>query len=154
MANTFAQLYIHIVFAVKGRANVIKEAHREQVQRYITGIVHNRKAKVLAIYCMPNHIHILVSINPTTLISDLVRDIKSNSTIFIKEQEFVKNFAWQEGYGAFSVSHSQKDKVYKYVINQVEHHRKRSFKEEYLELLRKNEIEFDEKYLFEWYDDE
>lgn len=154
MANTFSQLYIHLVFAVKGRASVIRESYREQIQRYITGIIENRKARLLAVYCMPDHIHILVSINPTTLISDLVRDIKTNSTIFIKEQGFVKNFAWQEGYGVFSVSHSQKDTVYKYIINQPEHHRKRSFKEEYLELLKRNEIAYDERYLFKWYDDD
>ena len=154
MANTFSQLYIHLVFAVKGRSSVIRETHREQVQRYITGIIENRKVKLLAIYCMPDHIHILGSINPTTLISDLVRDIKTNSTIFIKEQGFVKNFAWQEGYGVFSVSHSQKDKVYHYIINQPEHHQKRSFKEEYLELLKRNEIQYEERYLFDWYDDD
>lgn len=150
--NTFSQMYIHVVFAVKGRANAIKEMHREQVQRYITGIVNNRKARVLAIYCRPDHTHILISINPTTLSADLVRDIKSNSTVFIKDEGIDRNFGWQEGYGIFTVSHSQKGKVYQYVINQAEHHRQRSFREEYLDLLRKNEIEFDEKYLFEWYD--
>ncbi|MPR35791.1 IS200/IS605 family transposase [Salmonirosea aquatica] len=150
--DTFSQMYIHVVFAVKGRANVIRETHREQVQRYITGIVQNRKAKVLAIYCRPDHIHILISINPTTLAADLVRDIKTNSTIFIKEQGIARNFAWQEGYGIFTVSHSQKDTVYHYIINQAEHHRQRSFRDEYLALLQKNEIEFDEKYTFEWYE--
>lgn len=154
MANTFSQLYIHLVFSVKGRASVIGEVHREQVQRYITGIVENRKARLLVVYCMPDHIHILVSINPTTLISVLVRDIKTNSTMFIKEQGFIKHFAWQEGYGVFSVSHSQNDVVYKYIINQAEHHRKRSFREEYLELLKRNEIAYDERYLLDWYDDD
>ncbi|MFN4147850.1 MAG: IS200/IS605 family transposase [Runella sp.] len=154
MANTFSQLYIHTVFAVKGRANLIREEYRVQIQQYITGIVEKRKVKLLAIYCMPEHIHILISINPMTLISDLVRDIKTNSTIFIKEQGFIKNFAWQEGYGVFSVSHSQKDKVYHYIINQPEHHRKRSFRDEYLELLKRNEIEYDERYLFNWYNDD
>ena len=150
--DTFSQMYIHVVFAVKGRENVIKEAHREQVQRYITGIVQNRKARVLAIYYRPDHIHILVSINPTTHSADLVRDIKSNSTIFIKDEGISRNFAWQEGYGIFTVSHSQKDGTYQYIINQAEHHRKRTFREEYLGLLKKNEIEYDEKYLFEWYE--
>lgn len=154
MANTFSQLYIHLVFAMKGRANVVHEVRREQVQQYITGIIEKRKVKLLAVYCMPDHIHLMVSINPTTLISDLVRDIKTNSAIFIKEQGFIRNFAWQEGYGVFSVSHSQKDKVYHYIINQPEHHRNRSFKEEYLGLLKRNEIEFDERYLFDWYDDD
>ncbi len=153
MPNTFSQLYIHVIFAVKGRANVVKETHREQVQKYITGIGNNRKTRVLAIHCMPNHIHILLSINPTTLIADLVRDIKTNSTLFIKEQGIARNFAWQEGYGVFSVSPSQKDKVYNYVVNQAEHHRTRSFREEYLALLERNGIEFEENYAFEWYDD-
>lgn len=150
--NTFSQMYIHVVFAVKGRANAIKEAHREQVQRYITGIAENRKVKVLAIYCRPDHIHILISINPTTTSADLVRDIKSNSTVFIKDEGIIRNFAWQEGYGIFTVSHSQKDKVYHYIINQAEHHRQRNFREEFLDLLQKNEITIDEKYLFEWHE--
>ncbi len=154
MANTFSQLYIYLVFAVKGRAGMIRESYREQIQRCITGIIEKQKARLLAVYCMPDHVHILVSINPATLISDLVRYIKSNSTIFIKKQAFVRNFAWQEGYGMFSVSHSQKDTVYKYIINEPEHHRKRSFKEEYLGLLKRNEIECDERYLFDWYDDD
>ena len=151
--DTFSQMYIHVVFAVKGRANVIGETHREQVQRYVTGIIQNRKVKVLAIYCRPDHIHILISINPTTVPADLVRDIKTNTTIFIKEQGIARNFAWQEGYGIFTVSHSQKDQVYHYILNQAEHHRQRSFREEYLALLKKNDIEFDEKYTFEWYDE-
>lgn len=148
--DTFSQMYIHVVFAVKGRANAIKEEHRERVQRYITGIVDKRKAKVLAIYCRPDHMHILISINPTTLVADLVRDIKSNVTVFIKDEGIARNFAWQEGYGIFTVSHSQKDKVYHYVINQHEHHRQRSFREEFLDLLQKNEITVDARYLFDW----
>lgn len=152
--DTFSQMYIYVVFAVKGRANVIREQHREQVQRYMTGIAQNRKVKVLAIYVMPNHAHILLSINPTILSSELVQNIKTNATIFIKEQGIARNFAWQEGYGIFTVSTLQKTVIYNYIINQPEHHRTRSFKEEYIALLRKNEIEFDEKYLFEWYDDD
>ncbi len=151
--DTFSQMYIHVVFAVQGRANLIKETHREQVQRYITGIVQNRNVKVLAIYCRPDHTHSLISINPTTLAADLVRDIKTNSTIFIKGQGITRNFAWQEGYGIFTASHSQINIVYHYILNQAKHHQQRSFREEYLALLKKNAIEFDEKYTFEWYDE-
>ena len=100
---------------------------------------------------MPDHIHIFFGIKPSIAVSDLVRDIKNNSTNFINEKKFVEGkFSWQEGYGAFSYSHSQINSVYHYIMNQKQHHRKKSFKDEYLELLRKFEIDYNEKYLFEW----
>src|SRR6476661_8398223 len=102
MANTYSQIYIQIVFTVKGRENLIKESFREELQKYISGIIANRNQKLFAIYCMPDHVHILISIKPDIAISDLVRDIKANSSSFIKEKGFIKNFSWQEGYGAFS----------------------------------------------------
>lgn len=152
MANTYTQIYVQIVFAVKGRENVIKEDFREKLEKYICGIVSNNKSKPLAIYCNPDHLHILIGLNPNTSISDITRDIKANSSKWINEKKFiVGKFSWQEGYGAFTYAKSQIDAVAKYIHNQPEHHKKNSFKEEYLAILNKAEIEFDEKYLFEWY---
>ena len=152
MPNTYSQLYIQIVFAVKGRQAFIKENFREELQKYISGIIAQKKQKLYAIYCMPDHTHILVSIKPDIAISDLVRDIKANSSSFIKEKEFVKDFSWQSGFGAFSYSKSQSKNVVDYILNQPEHHKKKTFKEEYIDFLQKFEIEYDEKYLFEFYD--
>ena len=153
MANTYSQIYIQIVFAVKGRQNFIKESFKEELQKYMTGIISNKKQKLYAIYCMPNHTHILVSIKPNVSISELVRDIKANSSSFIKEKKFVNNlFKWQEGFGAFSYSKSQAPTVVKYILNQPEHHQKKTFREEYFDFLNKFEIEYNEKYLFEFYD--
>ena len=152
MPNTYSQIYIQIVFAVKGRQAFIKENFREELQKYISGIIAQKKQKLYAIYCMPDHTHILVSIKPDIAISDLVRDIKANSSSFIKEKEFVKDFSWQSGFGAFSYSKSQSKNVVDYILNQPEHHKKKTFKEEYIDFLQKFEIEYDEKYLFEFYD--
>ena len=151
MANTYTQLYIQIVFAVKHRENMISKQNKEELQKYITGIIRKRDQKVLAVNCMPDHTHIFVGLKPTIAISDLVRDIKAASSGFINEKEWIKGkFNWQEGYGAFSYAHSQLTNVIQYINNQEEHHRKRTFKEEYFEFLKKFEIDFDEKYLFEW----
>jgi REP element-mobilizing transposase RayT len=153
MANTYTQVYVHIVFTVRYREAMIKEEHREHLQRFITGIVSNRKSKVLAIYCMPDHIHLFAGLNTSGSISDLVRDIKTGSTQFIKEQGwFDAKFSWQEGYGCFSYSKSQIPFVARYIENQAEHHQKKTFKEEYIETLEKYEVDYDEKYLFEWFD--
>ena len=151
MANTYSQIYIQIVFAVKGRRAFIKESFREELQKYISGIIAEKKQKLYAIYCMPDHTHILVSLKTDIAISDLVRDIKSNSSSFLKEKEFVKDFAWQVGFGAFSYAKSQSLQVVDYVLNQPKHHEKKTFKE-YVAFLEKFEIEYDEKYLFEFYD--
>lgn len=151
MPNTYTQIYIQIVFAVKGRENCISKNNREELHKYITGIVKNREQKMLSIFCMPDHAHLLVGIKPSISVSDLVRDIKAGSSNFVNEQKWIKGkFCWQEGFGAFSYSRSQIDSVAKYILNQEEHHKKRTFKEEYLGLLQKFEIDFDEKYLFEW----
>ena len=152
MANTYSQIYIQIVFAVKGRQAFIKESFREELQKYISGIIAEKKQKLYAIYCMPDHTHILVSLKPDIAISDLVRDIKSNSSSFLKEKEFVKDFAWQVGFGAFSYAKSQSLQVVDYILNQPKHHERKTFKEEYVAFLEKFEIEYDEKYLFEFYD--
>lgn len=151
MPNTYSQLYVQIVFTVKGRESLIAKENREELHKYITGIIKGRDQKALAVFCMPDHVHILVSIKPSIAISDLVRDIKAGTSNFIKEQKWVKGkFSWQEGFGAFSFSKSQIDTVVNYILNQEEHHKKKTFKEEYLDFLKKFDIEYQEKYLFEW----
>lgn len=153
MANTYSQIYIQIVFSVKGRENLIRETFRDELQMYISGIIKNLNQKLYAIYIMPDHAHLFISINPSKSISDLVRDIKANSSRFINEKGWIKGkFAWQDGYGAFSYSKSQSANVVNYVINQPNHHKSVTFKDEYIALLKKFEIQFEEKYLFEWYD--
>src|SRR5690606_33020192 len=148
---TYTQLYVQIVFAVKGRQNLIPKGKKNELHKYITGIVTNRDQKLLAIHCMPDHIHLLVGLKPTASVSDLVRDIKSGSSTFISAQGWVgRRFNWQEGYGAFSYGHSQLDRVIKYINNQENHHKHRNFQEEYLDFLRKFNVNFDEQYLFDW----
>lgn len=151
MPNTYTQLHIQIVFAVKGRQNLLPKKHKEELHKYITGITQKRNHKMLAINSLPDHIHIFVGLNPANSISDLVRDIKTNSSAYITEQKFVpQKFNWQEGYGAFSYSHSHIDAVVKYILNQEKHHRKKTFREEYLDFLHKFGIDYDEKFLFDW----
>lgn len=153
MANTYSKVYIQVVFAVKGRQNLIRAEIREELHKYITGIITNRDQKLLSIFCMPDHTHLLIGLKPSISISDLVRDIKAGSSKFINDKKLIKGkFSWQEGFGVFSYSRSQIDTVIKYIQNQEKHHNKKSFKEEYLEFLKKFEIEYDEKYLFEWID--
>lgn len=151
MANTYSQIYLHIVFSVKGRQNLIQNSWKEELHKYICGIINGKKQKVYAIGGMADHIHILISIKPDTAVSDLVRDIKANSSKWINEKHIVTGkFQWQEGFGAFSYAQSNLDTVIAYINNQEKHHEKKTFKEEYLELLQRFEIEYDEKYLFEW----
>jgi REP element-mobilizing transposase RayT len=151
MPNTYSQIYIQIVFAVKGRENLISKFHREELHKYITGIIQNREQKMLAVFCMPDHVHVLVGLKSSISISDLVRDVKAGSSKFINDSKWIKGkFNWQEGFGAFSYSRSQIDTVIKYILNQEEHHKKKTFKEEYFNFLKKFEIEYNEKYLFEW----
>jgi REP element-mobilizing transposase RayT len=134
-----------------GRENVIPIKHKEELHKYITGIIQNRKHKLLAINSMPDHIHIFIGYNHSQSVPDLLRDIKSNSSKFINEKKWMPGkFQWQEGYGAFSYGHSQKDDVIKYINSQEEHHKKASFKDEYLKLLQKFDVEYDPKYLFDW----
>jgi REP element-mobilizing transposase RayT len=151
MADTYSQIYIHIVFAVRNRQNLIKEALREELQKVMTGLINHKSVKLYAIYCMPDHTHILVSIKPSQIISDLVRDIKTASASFINNKNDIKGkFEWQKGFGAFSHSHSQVDSVVKYILNQKEHHYVKTFKEEYVEVLNRCEVDYKEKYLFDW----
>jgi putative transposase len=153
MPDTFSQIYIHIIFAVKGRQNQILPDWKDELYKYITGIVTNKKQKLIYINGMPNHIHILVGFRPNMNASDLVRDIKYNSTNFINSKKYLKGkFYWQEGFGAFSCSHSQLDKVINYIKNQEVHHRKKTFKEEYLDFLKIYDIEYKPEYLFDFED--
>lgn len=151
MANTYTQLYIHVVIVVKGRENLITSHFRDDLYKYISGIITNKNQKLLAIGGMPDHLHLFVSLNPDIKLSDLLRDIKASSSKWINENRFVKGkFNWQVGYGAFSYAKSQKDVVIKYILNQVKHHRRKSFREEYIDMLKKYEVNYDERYLFNW----
>lgn len=155
MANTYTQIYIHIVFAVKGRENLIRSAWKENLHKYITGIVKNSGQKLIVINSMPDHVHILIGMKPDITLSDLVRDIKAHSSKLINEKRWVKGkFNWQEGFGAFSHSHSQLETVIRYIQNQEKHHIKRTFKEEYLTILEKYNVEYNSNYVFEWVEKE
>lgn len=151
MPGTFSQIYIQIIFAVKGRESLIYSDWEERLYQYITGIVRGKEQKMIAINGMPDHIHIFIGMKPSCCLSDLVREIKKASNEFINENKLSNfRFSWQEGYGAFSYSHSQIDNVVKYIMNQKQHHRKVSFREEYVDFLKKFEIEHDDTFLFEW----
>ena len=144
-------MYVQIVFSVQGRINLIQKKHKEELQKYISGIISNRQQKILAINCMPDHAHVFVGIKPNICTSDLVRDIKAGSSKFISDKKWVKGkFEWQKGFGAFSYSHSQLTNVIKYINNQEEHHRHKTFKEEYFEFLKNFNVDFNERYLFDW----
>lgn len=150
MANTYTQLYVHIVFAVKGRANLVSKQWKEKLYQYITGIISNKNQKLMVINGMPDHLHILVGLKPDCNFSDLVRDIKSNSSKWINEEQFVKGkFEWQTGFGAFSVSQSQVKIVVNYILNQEEHHKKKTFKDEYIEFLNAYQIDYKPEYIFD-----
>jgi len=154
MANTYTQFYAHLVFAVKNRNALIKRQWKNELEKYITGIVQNHKHKLLAIGSMPDHIHIFIGYNVNHLIPELVEEIKTSTNDWIKQNNFSRfRFEWQKGYGAFSHSRSQIDTVVKYVLNQEKHHKKTDFRTEYLEILRKNDIQFNDEYLFEFFDD-
>ena len=151
MANTYTKIYVQIIFAVKGRQNLIRKEYKERLHKYITGIVTNKNQKMIEINSMPDHVHLLIGIKPDIALSDLVRDIKANSSRFINENEWVRgNFQWQKGYGCFSYGHSQLDRVITYIRNQEKHHSTTLFKEEYLKLLEKFKVDYDDKYLFDW----
>jgi putative transposase len=149
MANTYTQLYAHIVFAVGGRTSVISTRWKDNLFKFITGIITNKNQKLMMINGMPDHLHLLIGFNPDCCLSDLIRDIKSNSSRWINENHLVAGkFGWQTGFGAFSVSQSQIDKVVKYILTQEEHHKKRSFTEEYIEFLNEYHIDFKPEYIF------
>ncbi|KXK07144.1 MAG: transposase-like protein [Acidobacteria bacterium OLB17] len=151
MANTYSQIYIQVVFAVRERECLIKKEWREELFKYIAGIFRNKDIKLIAIGGVEDHIHIFFGLDPKTALSDLVRDIKSNSSKFINEKAFVRGkFYWQEGFGAFSYSRSQVNDVARYVMNQEKHHAARSFKAEFIDLLERFGVQYEERYLFDW----
>ena len=151
MANTYTQIYVQIVFAVQNRQNLIAEKHREQIEKYICGIISNKQSKPLAIYCNPDHCHVLLGLHPSISISDIARDIKAHSSKWINENKWIMGkFKWQEGFGAFTYSKSQIDAVVKYILNQPIHHKKTTFREEYIAFLKKFKIDYEDKYLFKW----
>ena len=151
MAGTYSQIYIQIVFSVKGRENLIGKKWKYDLNKYIAGIIKGKGQKPIIVNGMPDHIHAFIGLRPAIAISDLARDIKNNSSNFINDNRWVRGkFLWQDGYGAFSYSHSQIEQVYNYIKNQEEHHRRRTFREEYLELLKTFMVEYNEKYLFDW----
>jgi putative transposase len=152
MPNTYSQISIQAVFAVKGRENIITHEWRNNLHSYIAGIIQ-KEAKSLAIGGWKDHVHIFFGMSPKLCISELIQTVKANCSKWINEQKFLKGkFQWQEGFGAFSYSKSQRDAVIKYIVKQEEHHRKRTFRDEYLEMLNKFEVEYDEKYHFEFYE--
>jgi REP element-mobilizing transposase RayT len=141
------------VFAVKNRDTLISSSWKERLHKYITGIIQNKGHKLIAINTMPNHVHIFIGLKPDTSLSDLVRDIKRDSTNFVNNEIRLRGkFNWQEGFGAFSYSHSQIDSVVQYILNQENHHRRKTFREEYEAMLRDYKVEYDAKYLFKWID--
>jgi REP element-mobilizing transposase RayT len=153
MPNTYSKLHAQIIFAVKGRANFIQNEWRDELYKYMSGIVDGKSQKLYSIGGMPDHIHLLIGYKPSISISDLVRDIKSNSSAFVNRKMFInKKFQWQTGFGAFSYGQSQVSDVIRYIDNQPEHHKHRTFKEEYVQFLKNFNIEYDSDYLFEFYD--
>jgi putative transposase len=153
MANTFTQIYIHSVFTVKNRDCIIRPNWEEELYKYITGIVQNNGHKLLAINGMPDHIHTFINMQPVQSVSELMQKMKANSSKWINQNKLVMGkFTWQEGFGASSYSKSQIDNVIKYIMNQKEHHRKESFRVEYLKILHQFDIDYDNKYLFDFFD--
>ena len=152
MANTYTQISIQAVFTVKGRENLIVNSWRDSLHQYIAGIVR-KEATSLAVGGWKDHVHIFFGLPPVLSISDLVKKVKANSSRWINDHNYVKGkFQWQEGYGAFSYSRSHRDAVIKYIVNQEQHHKAKTFREEYLDMLNKFEIIYEPKYLFEFYD--
>jgi REP element-mobilizing transposase RayT len=150
MANTFTQIYIQIVFSTQSRQNLIYRDIKDEIYKYITGIVQNKDHKLITLNGMPDHVHIFTGMKPKESISDLVRDIKRDSSNFINSKNWIRGkFNWQEGFGAFSYGHSQIDDVFQYIQNQEKHHEKQTFKQEYLNFLKIFDIEYDEQYVFD-----
>ncbi|MBK7037675.1 MAG: IS200/IS605 family transposase [Bacteroidetes bacterium] len=153
MSRTFSQIYIQVVFAVQGRQNLIQKSWKDELHKYISGIITEKNQKSIIVNGMPDHIHAFIGLKPSMALSDVVREMKNNSSNFINDQKFVDGkFSWQKGYGAFSYSHSQISNVYDYILNQEQHHQSKKFREEYIELLKSFQIEFEERNLFQWID--
>ena len=152
MANTYTQLNTHVVFAVKGRDNILPSKIRPELFKYISGILTNSNQFSLAVNGYKDHVHLFFEMNPANSLSEIVRIVKANSSKWINENRLIPGkFSWQEGYGGFSYSRSQRDDVIKYIIKQEEHHHKKTFREEYLSILKSFEIRFDERYIFDFY---
>lgn len=150
MANTYTKLYFHIVFAVKHRSNLIAIKWKDELYKYISGIISNKNQKLIIINGMPDHIHLLIGMKPDNNLSDLIRNVKANSSRFINEKRWVMGkFEWQTGFGAFTVGYSQLDTVVNYIHTQELHHQKKSFREEYLEFLQQSEIDYQTEYIFD-----
>lgn len=153
MAGSFSQIYIQAVFAVKGRANLLNKVWRQEVFKYMAGIIEHKNQKSIIVNGVADHVHVFIGLRPSMALSDLMRDVKNNSTNFINEKKWVPGkFSWQEGYGAFSYSHSQINNVYQYILNQEEHHKEKTFREEYLAFLDTYEVPYEERFLFDWFD--
>jgi putative transposase len=151
MADTYSQIYIQVVFAVKNRNSLIHPSWEDELYKYISGIVRKKEQKLITINGMPDHIHFLIGMRPSCCLSDLVREIKKSSNELVNDKKLSPfKFEWQPGFGAFSYGHSQLDKVVAYIAGQKEHHKKQNFKQEYLGLLKKFNIEHNEQYLFDW----
>jgi putative transposase len=151
MAGTFSQIYIQAVFAVKGRANLMHKSWRHEVFKYMSGIIENKNQKSIIVNGVADHVHVFVGLKPSMALSDLMRDIKNNATNFINDRKWLPGkFSWQEGYGAFSYAHSNIDQVYNYILNQEEHHKKQTFREEYLSFLDEYEVSYENRFLFDW----
>jgi putative transposase len=148
MANTYTQIYLQLIFAVKDRLSLIDPEWKDELYKYITGIIQKNNHKLIAINGIPNHIHILIGYKPYQSIPDLLQDIKGYSSKWINKKGLVRGkFVWQAGYGAFSYSFSQLDNVAKYIKNQEQHHKKKTFREEYLEFLEEFNVPYDERYI-------
>lgn len=151
MPGSFSQIYVQVVFAVKGRENLINKTWRDELHKYMAGIIKAKEQKPIIVNGVQDHIHAFIGLRPSMSLSDLVRDIKNNSTNFINDRKLVAaKFSWQEGFGAFSYGHSQIETVYNYILNQEEHHKNKTFREEYIGFLNKFEVPFEERFLFEW----
>ncbi len=153
MANTYSQILIHVVFAVKGRAKLIDKRWRKDLHKYISGIITSKGQKSIIVNGVEDHVHCFIGLKPSMCLSELIRDVKNNSSKFINENQLVNGkFQWQEGFGAFSYATSEVKNVYNYILNQEEHHKKSNFKKEYIQLLEKFEVDYREDYLFEFVD--
>ena len=153
MANTYSQIYIQVVFAVQGQQNLLAKEWRQEVFKYMAGIIKAKGQKPIIVNGVEDHAHVFIGLKPSMALSDLVRDVKNNSSNFVNENKLVRGkFNWQEGYGAFSYGHSQIESVFNYIANQEAHHAKQTFKDEYVDFLKNFGIEYDTKYLFEWFE--
>lgn len=151
MAGTFTQIYIQAVFAVKGRANLLQKPWRDETFKYMAGIIKNKGQKPIIVNGVSDHVHLFIGLKPSMALSDLIRDVKNNTSNLINDKKWVMGkFSWQAGYGAFSYAHSQIEAVYNYILNQEKHHQKRTFGEEYIEFLEKFNISYQDRFLFEW----